>query len=279
MDADDSRRTRRNHALNLARVDSESRRGDVAKDGRDLLPLERVRSGDEREGWDDDFARQAERADGDLQRDRRIAHCNAVPNLDEVGDTPLELLHVWAVVRQPSPVKQIVDAREQRLTAADVGPSDVKQLCEGGRAAEDGEIFECVLHARVFISVLARREFVRPCSRGDVAHEAQTGEAGSKVLAGASTGAVMWSSPLRICPPVSEAQKLPGHPSVPSQPFTASFLCTLAGTPNATTSSGISLITTEPAPMTAPVPIRMRSITVVPIPIQVARPTVTFPAR
>ena len=64
----------------------------IAKDRRDFLPLQRVRRGDESVRRHDDFSTQSERADGDLQRHRGIAHGDAMFDAREFRDPALEFL-------------------------------------------------------------------------------------------------------------------------------------------------------------------------------------------
>jgi len=111
---------------------------DVAEDGGDLLPAQGVSSGDERERRNDHFTLELKGTGGDLQRNRRIAHGDAVPHADEIADLLLELQHEWTVVGKPAAIEHVVDASEEFLAIADVGAADVEFFREGGGAAQEG---------------------------------------------------------------------------------------------------------------------------------------------
>ena len=90
-------------------------RVDIAEYRRDLLPLERVRRGNESKRRHDDFAREAERSDGDLQSNRGIAHGDAVSDANECGKFGLELLDIGTIVREPVTVQHVSNARQETL--------------------------------------------------------------------------------------------------------------------------------------------------------------------
>ncbi len=73
-------------------------RVDVTKHGRDLLPLQSVRRGDECERRDNYFAAHVQRADGNFESYRAIAHRDAMTYAEEFLDLSFEFLHKWTVV-------------------------------------------------------------------------------------------------------------------------------------------------------------------------------------
>ena len=81
---------------------------DVAKDRCDLLPLKSVRTRDKRERRNNDFARQSERANRDLESDSCVTHRNAMLGAREFGYSLLELVDVLAAVRQPASIENVV---------------------------------------------------------------------------------------------------------------------------------------------------------------------------
>ena len=112
-------------------------RVDIAEYRRDLLPLERVRGGYESERGHDHFAVKPQRADGNFQRDRAVAHGDAMAYSEEFGNLLLELLDVGAVVRQPVAVQHIVDSREETVAIANIRPPDMQFFGKSGRPAEN----------------------------------------------------------------------------------------------------------------------------------------------
>ena len=78
-------------------------RVDVAKDRRDLLPLQRVGGCDGGKGWDDDLTSEPESPDIDLKINRCVAHGDTVSDTQERSD----------------PAFQLLDVRARRLSASD----------------------------------------------------------------------------------------------------------------------------------------------------------------
>lgn len=140
MNADDSGSARSNHALDLSGIDVVGLAVNIAKDGRDFLPLERVGGGNERERRDDHFARQAKGADGNFQRDRGVAHRHAIAHTKELRKALLEILHVGTVIGQPVAVQHVRDALHKTFTIANIWTADVQLFGKGGGLAEDGQV-------------------------------------------------------------------------------------------------------------------------------------------
>jgi len=113
---------------------------DVSEDGSDLLPLQRVRRGDEREGGNDDLTLEIQGARRDLERDSPVAHCHAVLHVQELRDALLELLRNGPIVRKPATIEDVAGALKETLVVADVRAPDVEGLGEHGRRAINGEV-------------------------------------------------------------------------------------------------------------------------------------------
>jgi hypothetical protein len=103
-------------------VDLVRARIDVAEDGPYALPHERMRGGDERERREYDFVDQAQRAARDLERYGAVRHRHAVSNTRQFCDALLELPDIRPIVRQPTPVQDLADAREELVGIADIRP-------------------------------------------------------------------------------------------------------------------------------------------------------------
>src|ERR1019366_5574379 len=73
MGAEDRRGAGCDMPLDPGRVKVVRGRINIGKNRRDLLPLERVRGGDERVGWNNHFALEPGGADGDLEADGGVA--------------------------------------------------------------------------------------------------------------------------------------------------------------------------------------------------------------
>ena len=98
MDPNDPRRARGNHASDRGWIKIVCRDINVGEHRRDLLPLQRVRCGNERVGRHNDFAVQLKRPDCYFERDGAIAHCNTVLDPKELRHTLLKLLHHRSIV-------------------------------------------------------------------------------------------------------------------------------------------------------------------------------------
>src|SRR5690606_33255131 len=95
------------------------------------LPVQGMRCGDEGVGGNDDLVAHPGCPDRDLERDRAVAHGEAVPHAHALGDALLELPNDWTVVRQPTAVEDVTDTFQEALTAADVRASNVQRSLEG----------------------------------------------------------------------------------------------------------------------------------------------------
>src|SRR3989440_7109187 len=131
VNADDSRCARRDHAFDLERIDCVPHRLDVGEYRRDLLPLERMRRGDERERRNDNFPSHAQGANRDFQCNSGVAHGHAVLYTGKLRNALLKFLHELAVIRKPAPIEEIVDARKQHVTITDVRAANMEHLGEG----------------------------------------------------------------------------------------------------------------------------------------------------
>jgi hypothetical protein len=74
----------------------------------------------------------------------------------QIGDPPLELLHVRAAVAQPLSVEHIFDAVKQPLLAVDVGAAHVELFAERRQATEYCQIINGELHWPSLYTYLAR---------------------------------------------------------------------------------------------------------------------------
>ena len=110
MYADDAAGAGRNHFLDLRRVEVMGFGVDIAEDRRNFLPLKGMRRGDKSERRHDYFSGQPERTYCNFQRNRGIAHGNAVTRPSELDDAFLEIPDVGTVIRQPIAVKHVVNA-------------------------------------------------------------------------------------------------------------------------------------------------------------------------
>ena len=117
-------------------------RFDIDKDGRNALPLQRVRSGYEREGWDNGFVSEPARPSCDLQCDGPVAHRNAMLDPHEVGNRLLEELNEFAIVRQPSTRKDVAHTIIKATASRDVRVADVKLAVECGTPAKKCELLD-----------------------------------------------------------------------------------------------------------------------------------------
>ena len=79
-------------------------------------------------------------ADGEFERNGAVTNRDAMPNAQFRFDLPFELLHERAVVGKPASIQHLVDARQQALAIADIGPTDVERLGKKRRFAENGKI-------------------------------------------------------------------------------------------------------------------------------------------
>src|SRR5262245_25894013 len=117
---------------------------EVAKDGGDLLPVQRVRRGDEGKRWNDYLARQAQRADGNLQGNGSVTHRNSVLYAGEICQPAFKLLDVRTGVCQPAAVENVVESLSQASTIADVRATYVELFGKSGPTTEGGQFFQSV---------------------------------------------------------------------------------------------------------------------------------------
>ena len=80
--------------------------------------------------------RQTQCADGNFQRDRSVTHGDAMAHAEKLGNLPLELLNVRAIVRQPVAVQHVIDSREETVAVTDVRAPDVQLIRERWRPSE-----------------------------------------------------------------------------------------------------------------------------------------------
>jgi hypothetical protein len=112
---------------------------DIAKNRSNLLPLQGVRSRDKSERGNYHFPLQFERANGDLERNGRVAHRNAMLNTDNLGDSLFKLLNERTAVRQPMGVENSIHPFKQDCSSAYVRSSDMNFLGKSRLASEDSE--------------------------------------------------------------------------------------------------------------------------------------------
>jgi hypothetical protein len=94
----------------------------------------------EREGRYDHLAAEVESPDGNFQRGRGVAGRDAVLDPAQLSDALFELLHEGPVVREPTPVEQLVHPGQQSAAMSDVRASDVKPFREHRQAPEDRKV-------------------------------------------------------------------------------------------------------------------------------------------
>ncbi len=75
---------------------------DVAEDGREIQPAQRLNRRSERKGRHDHFACQIQSVNSDFQRDRSIACRYAVPRPGQPGDLLFELPDEFSVGEPPA---------------------------------------------------------------------------------------------------------------------------------------------------------------------------------
>ena len=63
-----------------------------------------------------------------------------MPDANHQGDRALKLLYVTAIIREPSTIKDVVQARHQAPSITDIRAPDMKLLLEGRYAAKDGKV-------------------------------------------------------------------------------------------------------------------------------------------
>jgi hypothetical protein len=136
VDPDNARGARRDQPLHLTRIYVVCTRIHIAEHRLDLLPLQGMGRGDEGEGRDNHFTREAESPSSNLQSYRRIAHGDAVLDPQQISDALFKLLDVWSVVREPPPVQDVIEQFEKALPVADVGPADMQRIPENRLAAK-----------------------------------------------------------------------------------------------------------------------------------------------
>ena len=119
MDADDPGRAFRDQAPHGFGIDIVGGGVYVSKNGRDPLPVQCVRRRNERIGGDDNLAAQPQRPNGYFERNRAIAHRDAMLRFMVIRNALLELLHYRAVIGQPTPIKKIIDSLFEPLPIAD----------------------------------------------------------------------------------------------------------------------------------------------------------------
>ena len=100
---------------------------------------------DERERGHDDLARQLCGAGCELKGDRPIAHGDAVLHIRFLGNTPLELLQVGAVIGEPAAVENVPHATDETIHIDSRRRSYMKRRQERRMTCEDGEVAQRLL--------------------------------------------------------------------------------------------------------------------------------------
>ncbi len=135
--ADDAGGARRNQASRLGGVKVVGAGCDVAEDGSDLLPLQGVRSGDEGEGRDDDFAFKFGRANCDFKGDGGVADGDAMADAEGLLELLFELLDDRAEISEPTAIHDFVNAAEERFLGTDIRAAHVEGFAEMREACRD----------------------------------------------------------------------------------------------------------------------------------------------
>jgi len=89
----------------------------------------------ERKAGHDDFPGKPEGPDGNLQGYGSVAGGNAIINPQQVGDAPLELLYVRAIVAQPPSLQHIVEVVKWEMSTNDVWATSMQGSRESATAA------------------------------------------------------------------------------------------------------------------------------------------------
>jgi hypothetical protein len=106
-----------------------------------------VRGCNERERWYEHLPLKAGGSRGDLECRGAIGHGDAVADTDVLGDEPLELVDIAAVVREPARVEEIVHAGKKASPVAEMRATYVDGHVESGLPTEAGEIVHPRLHS------------------------------------------------------------------------------------------------------------------------------------
>ena len=142
MNSDDAGCTGRDHFLDLRRIEIVCSRIDIAEHWRNLLPLEGVGCSDKCERGDNYLAGQTQGPDSDLQRYCGVAHGNAVANANEMSDSALKILHIWAIVCKPIAIEHVIDSFLETFPASNIWPANVNPFGKRWKISEDGEILK-----------------------------------------------------------------------------------------------------------------------------------------
>jgi hypothetical protein len=113
---------------------------DVAKNRRDLLPLQGMGRRDKGERRDNHLAFQAQRANDNLQRHRGVAHDNAMFHAEKAAQFLLKFLNVIAVIGKPAAFQNVTRPLEEPLAIADIRLADMKFFLETRLSAKDRPI-------------------------------------------------------------------------------------------------------------------------------------------
>src|SRR5690242_16622551 len=130
--------SRRHHATDGFRIQVVGVFANVGEDRRDLLPLQRVRGGNEGVRRYDDLAPQVEGSNGDFESDCAVAHGNAMAYAKIFCDLALELLSKGPVVGEPLPLEDVASVLHESLVASNVRATDRQGLPEHRRGAVAG---------------------------------------------------------------------------------------------------------------------------------------------
>jgi hypothetical protein len=112
MHGQNSGRAGRDEAFDLSEIQVVRQRIDIAKNGRNLLPLQGMDRGHEGEGGNNDFAPEIQRPNQYFESDGRIAHGDTMWNAEPFADALLEFPLERAAIREISSIDYFVDALE-----------------------------------------------------------------------------------------------------------------------------------------------------------------------
>jgi hypothetical protein len=118
MNAHDAGGGRRNEFLDPVRVHHVGGGIDVAENGADTKPLQRVRRGHEGQRRQDDVTRQSQGPDEHLKPHGGVGDGNAMPDAGMIADPPFEFLNILTIVGEPAAVEHIFNTRQQRPAVA-----------------------------------------------------------------------------------------------------------------------------------------------------------------
>ena len=128
MNANDAGCSRCDHLLYPFGIKRVSLRVDIAKNWRNVLPLNSMSGSNGGERRQNDFAGDAQSTDSNLQTCGRIAHGNAVFGAYEIGYALLKLVNVDPSVGEPRSSENIANALQELPPMPNVRTTHVQSV-------------------------------------------------------------------------------------------------------------------------------------------------------